>query len=202
MIRENFVRWYGPVCLVIYASLCVVWRSVIIWRQTGRSPLALGQGDSVYDYIGHWFKFTMALMVTVVVAFSVPVHVYQYLVPISFLETDLLRTIGVGLTVIALAWTVVAQAHMGVSWRIGIDQHQKTSLVMQGLFRYSRNPIFLGALVAFFGFFMLMPNAVSLLVFVLSYVLIQIQVRLEEDFLVHVHGEEYRSYCRHVRRWL
>jgi protein-S-isoprenylcysteine O-methyltransferase Ste14 len=33
---------------------------------------------------------------------------------------------------------------MGDSWRIGIDQEQKTSLVRHGVFKLSRNPIFLG----------------------------------------------------------
>jgi protein-S-isoprenylcysteine O-methyltransferase Ste14 len=33
-------------------------------------------------------------------------------------------------------------------------------------------------------------------------VLIQIQVRLEEDFLVKNHGVEYEQYRRQVRRWI
>ena len=41
----------------------------------------------------------------------------------------------------------------------------------------------------------------ALLVFGLSVVLIQIQVRLEEAFLSSAHGGDYAEYCRDVRRW-
>ena len=45
------------------------------------------------------------------------------------------------------------------------------------------------------------PNAITLLTFVMGAVLIQVQVRLEEEFLRKSHGEEYSVYCRRVRRW-
>jgi protein-S-isoprenylcysteine O-methyltransferase Ste14 len=90
---------------------------------------------------------------------------------------------------------------MGDSWRIGIDQ-QRTSLVQSGVFRYSRNPIFLGMIVTLLGLFLTLPNAMTLLTFALGFALIQIQVRLEEDFLTKMHESKYADYCRKVRRWL
>jgi protein-S-isoprenylcysteine O-methyltransferase Ste14 len=52
------------------------------------------------------------------------------------------------------------------------------------------------------GFFLTLPNAVTLLALVLGDVLMQIQVRLEEEFLRNSHGEDYEEYCRKVRRWI
>lgn len=52
------------------------------------------------------------------------------------------------------------------------------------------------------GLFLVIPNAVTLLVVGLGVVLIQIQVRLEEEFLAKTHGEQYAKYRRDVRRWL
>jgi len=46
------------------------------------------------------------------------------------------------------------------------------------------------------------PNALTVLTFFMGVVLIQIQVRLEEEFLNRSHGVEYERYCRRVRRWL
>ena len=40
----------------------------------------------------------------------------------------------------------------------------------------------------------------SLLFMILGYVLIQIQIRLEEEFLTEQHGEKYLTYKEKVRR--
>jgi protein-S-isoprenylcysteine O-methyltransferase Ste14 len=108
----------------------------------------------------------------------------------------------VALLLTSLAWTVVAQAQMGESWRIGIDEGHRTPLVRKGVFGLSRNPIFLGMMLTLLGLFLVTPNAVTLLVLCLGVVLIQIQVRLEEEFLSGAHGEDYAGYRRDVRRWL
>jgi protein-S-isoprenylcysteine O-methyltransferase Ste14 len=91
---------------------------------------------------------------------------------------------------------------MGESWRIGIDEEHRTPLVRKGVFGVSRNPIFLGMISTLLGLFLVTPNAVTLLVLGLGVVLIQIQVRLEEEFLSSAHGEDYEEYRREVRRWL
>ena len=102
----------------------------------------------------------------------------------------------------SFVWTAAAQAQMGASWRVGIDTARSTDLVEHGLFARSRNPIFLGMRVSLLGFFFLLPNAVTLLTLVLGDVLVQLQVRLEEDFLTKMQGDAYRAYRRRVRRWL
>ena len=127
---------------------------------------------------------------------------YQYFVPIVWLERSWLIWSGVALLLLSLIWTVLAQAQMGESWRIGIDEEHRTPLVTSGVFGWSRNPIFVGMKITLLGLFLIIPNALTLLAFVMGVVLIQIQVRLEEDFLVKNHGVEYEQYRRQVRRWI
>jgi protein-S-isoprenylcysteine O-methyltransferase Ste14 len=86
------------------------------------------------------------------------------------------------------------------SWRIGIDTVTKTELVTTGLFRISRNPIFFGMIISLFGLFLTTPNALTGLFLIIGYVLIQIQIRLEEDFLTEQHGKKYSEYKQKVRR--
>ena len=52
-------------------------------------------------------------------------------------------------------------------------------------------PIYLVMRVNLLGFFFVLPNAATLLILVLGEVLMQIQVRLEEEYLRQVHGEDY-----------
>jgi protein-S-isoprenylcysteine O-methyltransferase Ste14 len=91
---------------------------------------------------------------------------------------------------------------MGESWRIGIDTEHQTPLVQKGVFRISRNPIFLGLMVTLLGLFLTLPNALTLLAFFLGVVLIGVQVRLEEEYLVQMHAQAYQEYRKRVRRWL
>jgi protein-S-isoprenylcysteine O-methyltransferase Ste14 len=111
-------------------------------------------------------------------------------------------SIGIVLLLLSLVWIRLAQSQMGESWRIGIDTEHRTPLVQKGVFRISRNPIFLGLKVTLLGLFLTIPNALTLLVFVLAIVLVGVQVRLEEDYLAQVHPEAYADYRQRVRRWL
>jgi protein-S-isoprenylcysteine O-methyltransferase Ste14 len=140
--------------------------------------------------------------VVAVAVYSASERLYEYLTPITWLERRWLRAAGTILLLVSLAWTVVAQAQMGESWRVGIDEEHRTPLGREGVFGLSRNPIFLGMMVTLAGLFLVTPNAVTLLTLVLGVVLIQIQVRIEEEFLSKTHGEEYAEYRRRVRRWL
>jgi protein-S-isoprenylcysteine O-methyltransferase Ste14 len=111
--------------------------------------------------------------------------------PIEWLEYSWSRLTGIVLLLSSLVWTVIAQAQMGESWRIGIDQSHRTNLVQSGVFSLSQNPIFLGMMLTLFGLFLVIPNALTLLTLGLGVVLIQIQVRLEEEFLARLHGDEF-----------
>ena len=99
-------------------------------------------------------------------------------------------------------WVAVAQAQMGDSWRIGIDPDAKTELVAHGVFGLSRNPIFLGMRLMLLGLFLASPNVLTLLIAVVGDVLIQVQVRIEEQYLESVHADRYLLYKSKVPRWL
>ena len=57
-------------------------------------------------------------------------------------------------------------------------------------------------MVANLGVFLVIPNAFTLLIVALSFVSINTQIRLEEEFLLQQFGEEYEKYLREVRRWI
>ncbi|CAG0926634.1 hypothetical protein TFLX_00137 [Thermoflexales bacterium] len=52
------------------------------------------------------------------------------------------------------------------------------------------------------GLFCMLPNAITLAMLVVGEALLQIQVRLEEEYLTETHGEVYLQYRRQTRRWL
>ena len=127
---------------------------------------------------------------------------YALLAPLQWLQHPSLQWLGLALMSLALVVVLLAQAQMGDAWRIGVDYENDTRFVQRGLFRYSRNPIFVGILLSVLGYFLLLPNALNLLILMLDLALIQVQVSIEEQHLAGRHGEAYARYRREVRRWV
>jgi len=198
---EQIIRILLPAYFVIYFGIAFVAKSLIVARRIGQNPLVLPKDDSAYGLIGYYFKITLILMFIYSVFYALfPAH-YEIFLVLQILDVLYLKYIGIGLLVLALIWTIIAQTDMKDSWRIGIDTQTKTELITTGLFKYSRNPIFLGMLTSLLGLFLLTPNALTFIFLIVGYILIQIQIRLEEEFLVKEHGQNYLSYRQRVRRF-
>ena len=52
------------------------------------------------------------------------------------------------------------------------------------------------------GLFLIIPNVVTAVILVSGIIVIQVQVRLEEEFLLTSLGDEYKEYMAKVKRWL
>lgn len=196
------IKYFVTFFFITYLIVGFVWPSVRTYKQTGINPITFGKTDNAHDFIGSWFKWLFALVLMTIIAYWVNGSLYQYLLPVHFLIQPSIQWIGVVLCITSLVWTVIAQWQMGQSWRIGIDQEHKTELKTSGLFSVSRNPIFLGMIATLAGYFLVLPNAITLVVASAGYLLIQVQIRLEEDFLRLNHGMEYKQYMQTVRRIL
>lgn len=78
-----------------------------------------------------------------------------------------------------------------------------TSLVTSGLYRYSRNPIYVGLTLAYLGAGLLADSLWVLVLLIPVLVLIHYGVILrEEEYLQRKFGAAYFHYVRSVRRWL
>lgn len=186
---QQFLRWALPVYFVVYFGIVFVWKTVVIARRIGKNPLVFPKDDSAYALTGRYFKMLLAVLFLYVLLFAFFPAWHGHFLPLTQLNKTVVQYTGLLLLLVALIWTVVAQNEMRNSWRIGIDTDTKTELVTTGLFSRSRNPVFFG--MSLLGLFLVTPNAVTVLFLVLGYVLIQIQIRLEEAFLARRHGQSY-----------
>ena len=198
----NFYQIFLPIATLLYLLLVFVLRSVILWKQTGVNPFVFGNTDKAHDYIGSVYKVMVLFTWVSIGCYSFFPDLYNYLMPIDYIENESLRVAGLILLIISFLWTSIAQYQMSKSWRIGIDYEERTDLISHGLFKYSRNPIFLGVLISYLGTFLIIPNTLSFSILLVTFVTIQTQVRLEEEYLENVQGQDYLEYKAKVRRWL
>jgi len=83
-----------------------------------------------------------------------------------------------------------------------VDPGQATVIVMQGVYRYSRNPMYLGMLLllAAWGLWLSNLAALALLPAFVCY-MNRFQILPEERFMAQKFGDDFRRYRASVRRW-
>lgn len=193
---------YLFIFFIIYFFLVFVLRSFLLWKKINVNPLTFNKGDDAHGYNGKVFGIISIIELIVVSIYAFIPAWHKFLLPFWYLENGTLVYIGWALLILSLLFAWFAQSNMRESWRIGIDEENKTELVTNGFFAISRNPIFLGIMIANIGLFLVLPNAFTLLIIALSTVSINTQIRLEEEFLAKEFGEEYSKYKSRVNRWI
>jgi protein-S-isoprenylcysteine O-methyltransferase Ste14 len=187
---------------LVYFLVVFVLRSYLLWIKTGVNPLTFNKDDDAHGYNGKVFSFISVLELIVISIYAFSDNWRDFLLPLWYLEYPISQKIGCMMLLLSLVIVWVAQSQMADSWRIGIDEENKTELVTNGLFRYSRNPIFLGIMVANIGLFSVLPNAFTMLIVALSTISVNTQIRLEEEYLKKTHKNFYLDYSKKVRRWI
>lgn len=97
---------------------------------------------------------------------------------------------------------VIAQHQMGRAWRIGIRSGDAPLFVNNGLFRFSRNPVFFGMILLGLGMAIAASDWWSWLAWLVFIAACAIQVRLEEQHLARMFGQSYQDYQAQVPRWI
>jgi protein-S-isoprenylcysteine O-methyltransferase Ste14 len=126
----------------------------------------------------------------------------KYLAPTDDLLVELSRILGLVLLFGGVLLCSISQRNLGSSWRIGVTESAKPGLITSGLYRYSRNPIFLGLLAAIAGYACLLPTVLSLMILVGAFASIRRQIAVEEKYLLSTYGDAYRAYAQGVGRFI
>lgn len=82
-------------------------------------------------------------------------------------------------------------------------KHATNKLVTNGIYRLSRNPMYLGMLLNLLAIAVWLNNWLTIGVCIgfVCYIT-QFQIKPEERFLQQKFGKQYTDYCQKVRRWL
>ena len=84
-----------------------------------------------------------------------------------------------------------------------IQFEETNRLVTSGIFKYSRNPMYLGMLMIIISTSIFYLNIYSILTpFLFVFWINKFQIKREEAFLTEKFGKEYLSYKNKTRRWL
>ena len=184
------------VCAFALFVVMVLIRAATL-RKRGIRALVFGQTDKS-DFI--LVPLVLAIAYTTLArTFGLPI--WDVLIR-PFWSSDFPGWIGLVLCMTALAGFALTLISFGDSFRVGIDVNKPDKLVTGGMFSISRNPIYVCFLLFFTGLFLVHRNIVIAVAMILFALAIHRQIIREERFLTEHYGDEYKAYCKKVRRYL
>ncbi|NKR10621.1 MULTISPECIES: isoprenylcysteine carboxylmethyltransferase family protein [unclassified Paenarthrobacter] len=150
-----------------------------------------------------WWGLAAVDLGLLLVGLGAPLADWAGMPLLAVADHPVVHGLGFVLAVLGILAAFTTQLALGASWRIGVDEAERTALMTTGPFRLVRNPVFTAVAVAFLGMALMVPNPVAIAGLAVTLIGIEIQVRLvEEPYLRRIHGAEYMDYAARVGRFL
>jgi protein-S-isoprenylcysteine O-methyltransferase Ste14 len=193
-MNENIYRW---IAIVIF--LCCAGISIYFRRKADR----IG-GDRISSRVEglpimiSLRLFGLALWLGVLLYLINPTWMSwsQFEAPVWF------RLTGAGLGLLAAIFAYWVFSHLGKNVTQTVITRANHQLVVDGPYRLIRHPLYTMGFIALLSFSMLAANWYIAGMNVLSFLILNIRVPMEEANLMKRFGEEYRSYMKRTGRYL
>ncbi|MBL8552232.1 MAG: isoprenylcysteine carboxylmethyltransferase family protein [Hyphomonadaceae bacterium] len=192
--------WF-PFAALAVIILMSVWRTLAVARLYNVRAFSFGKFPHIQSFAQRVWKVAVAAALAFALLAWLAPHWSQVLGAPVWADQPLLAWTGATIMSLSAGLIFVAQIQMGPSWRVGVPEEGPGALVAHGLYRWSRNPIFVGMIGALVGLFLSAPHIGTGALLTGTWIVAAIQVRLEEDALRDAHGEAYERYARIVGRW-
>ncbi|HUN23949.1 MAG TPA: isoprenylcysteine carboxylmethyltransferase family protein [Anaerolineales bacterium] len=202
--------WHFRIFAVVYAVFYVLalstYRHYKVRKQVVTKTFADEHTQIAKLYAFHGLKYAIGGQLVWLFAFAIFPTIYHWLGGLTWFANFSATVWQARLTalgmVASVVWTFWAQENLGNAWKFGVDENKQTQLVTSGLFAHSRNPIFLGLRINSLFCFLFLPCTLTAAIWIANELFLQIQVRMEEDYLRETVGQVYLDYCKRVRRWI
>ncbi len=191
-------------CIIIFL-LMFIGRTIQMSAGNKINPLVLGAGKKgLKKFLEYLLIAGLALWTyqSIVITLNISSNIFPQIIAAPLFISSPLRYTGVIFMAAGLVIFFLALVSFGKSWRVGIDKKMPGPLITSGIFRYSRNPIFLFMDIYFFGFAMVYPSPFFLAYSLGTIISIHFQIIQEEAFLLQFYGNEYVRFKKSVRRYL
>lgn len=125
--------------------------------------------------------------------------------PIVQIIPETWQLLGLGLIVVAILLDLWSLTLFFLSHTTPnpIKPENTSELVIRGMYRFSRNPMYLGLLTMLIGWAIYLGSLIAFFILPLFVITLNIQqIKPEEEVLEKKFGEAYLAYKRRVRAWL
>src|SRR5215471_16556281 len=186
-------KYFGVLTIVLLLGMVLTRISVL--RKQGIEAMKFGHIDKTDFLIPPFALFYFYVL------FAAAFH-WPTVTTHQFFHSEIISWTGVLFCLAGLFLFLWSLISFRQSFWIGIDTDHPDKLIVDGVFAFSRNPIYVAFVMVLIGEFLIFPNWVSLIALVAAAGLIHRQVLREEDYLKGHYGEAYEHYCQRVRRYI
>jgi len=137
------------------------------------------------------FALTMWGMATIATFAALTIHV-------SWVVSLVLLVVALAIDFFALISFQIAKTTINP-----MQPHKASQLVVVGIYKFTRNPMYLGLAVIMLAFVIWFGNLINIaLLFTFVWYITQYQIIPEERALVKLFGDDFIAYQSSVRRWI
>lgn len=178
-----------PLIALIVIFIASLWRGHSVSRSSGDNAWAFGSAKGRQRLAGAAFAISIVML-----AFAAAEAALR--------SESSYGLIGALVSMAGGAIVIFAQVQMGRAWRVGVRKGDAPLFIRHGLFRFSRNPIFVGMMLVGLGI-AVVANSWWAWAALISFVLAcREQVRIEEAHLSDNFGRAYIIFKNDVPRWI
>lgn len=198
MSKYDMIALYGPAALIVLA---------LVWGFARVAYLSKAEGVSVLAFIGRERSGPELVLGVVAIILDLYLLLRPFVPALdgyAMAGHTPIGHFGVPIMAVGVGIAALSQMGMGKAWRIGVPREIETSqsLVTTGLYRFSRNPIYIGIMLFVIGGVVVIPGPITILSVIITFVFMNKVIEAEEAFLRDAFGAEFDTYCQNTRRWI
>jgi protein-S-isoprenylcysteine O-methyltransferase Ste14 len=186
-------KYFGVLTIVLLLGMVLTRISVL--RRQGIKAMKFGNIDKTDFLIPPLALFYFYVL------FAAAFH-WPTVTTHQFFHSEIISWTGVLFCLTGLLLFLWSLISFRQSFRVGIDADHPDRLITDGVFAFSRNPIYVAFAIILIGEFLIFPNWISLIYLGAATWLFHRQVLREEEYLAGYYGQAYAEYRRRVRRYV
>ncbi|MCK5264996.1 MAG: isoprenylcysteine carboxylmethyltransferase family protein [Candidatus Thorarchaeota archaeon] len=135
---------------------------------------------------------------------QIVVDIFTFPVDLIPQPYNLVGILMIPIGMLLLIWANYTLLHIGkIGLRNREPMQRPSSLVLVGPYKFTRNPIYLGALLMLLGLVIVWSSVVTAFLTILVYIIFRyLFIKREELILEEEFGDQYRDFKSRVRRWI
>lgn len=190
--------------MLIGLLMLIYWVRVLRMAIKARKREGHGGNFIPREKLGRWLRLIWNPLVVAWIALPLLAGLRHNLPWIfsPMIHLPVMQWIAFAIALLAFWQTIVCWRIMGRNWRMGINPSERTQLVLVGPWGFVRHPIYALSSLLMLCTLVIVPSPVMAICAIGHLFLLQWEARREEQFLLHLHGDDYARYAASTGRFI